>query len=347
MSFENIKNSLLWLIPAIIIAFSTLFFIINSGNTVSKTDQDIFAYTVKIRTAVEELDKIFERAEINVNVMADSISNSYDIREQQDKAYNLKFIAGINGLVESVLSNSPSVDGSWFQINADLPFSSEAYNWFTFKEDQFVNVRDQFEGTALMNRQITPEDDPYYYSAVSNKKPTWSDVYTDPDTKQSMLTISAPVYKEGSLVGVVGIDINVESIKQILGQMQTILGNSELYLLDKKDKVILTQLYPNSRTDNYEFLKLFKNNDNGTVEYNDHQTKKTALLFSLSNGYKIAISIPNKGSSDETKHAPIATYVLLVLLVLLTISTTLAVANQLKINKLTEELEFFNKNSDA
>ena len=321
-----------------------LFSILNGRTLASNTHQNIFSYTVKVRNAVEGLDVIFERAEVNVNVMVDSISNSYDASKQQDKAYNIKFIKGINGLVKSVLSNSPGVDGSWFQINADLPFSAEAYNWYEFKENQFVNVKDQFVGTSSMNRKITPEDDPYYFNAVYNRKPTWSDIYTDPDTKNAMVTISAPIDKDGALVGVVGIDISINNIQQIINQMRTILGDCELYLLDKNNKVILTQSDSNSKKENYQFLSLFKYNNEGPIEYKDNLTKKTAVMFTLSNGYKIVISIKDNTLYADTNQMSTINYGLFILLVL---STLIAFANQLKINKLNEELEFFDKNLDT
>lgn len=324
MVFEKIKNisykSLLWLALALILIIGLLFFLYRNIDMVSKSNQDIFAYSVKVRNTVESLDKVFERAEVNVNVMADSISNSYNINKQQDKAYNLQYVEGINGLIKSVLSNSPGVDGSWFQLNADLPFSGYAYNWYEFKDNQFVDIKGQFEGTPSIDRKITPEDDPYYFEAVMNQKPCWSDIYTDADTKQSMTTISAPIYKEGVLVGVVGIDISVDNLQQILKDMQSVLGESELYLLDKKGKVILSQLpsaYPVK--DNYVFLSLFNGNFEGPAEYYEGIVKKTAIKLTLSNDYKIVISIKNNVLYRGTAPIINVIYILFGLLIILAI----------------------------
>lgn len=329
---------------AFVMLLLVLFSISNGRNLASDSHKDIFAYTVKVRNAVEGLDVIFERAEVNVNMMVDSISNSYDANKQQDKAYNLRFIQGIDGLLKSVLSNSPSIDGSWFQINADLPFSAEAYNWYSIDENQLIDVKDLFAGTPTTSRKVTPEDDPYYFNAVENKKPVWSDIYTDADTKEAMLTISAPIYKEAVLVGVVGIDISTKNIQQILNQMQTILGDSELYLLDKKNKVMLTQSDSDSKNKDYKFLNLFKYNNEGPIEYNDNLTKKTAVMFTLSNGYKIVISIKNDTLYADTNQTSTINYGLFILLI---ISTLIAFANQFKINKLSEELEFLDKNLES
>lgn len=350
MLFKNTKNTInskysLWLTLALLLLLVLSIVIVNSVNMMSQTNQDIFAYTVKVHDTVEELDKTFERAEVNVNVMVDSIANSYDASKQQNKEYNLKFIKEIDGLVKSVLSNSPNVDGSWFQLNADLPFSTYAYNWYEFKGNQFVNVKNQFEKTNTLDRKITPEDDPYYFEAIANQKATWSAIYVDADTNEAMMTISAPVYKEHALVGVVGVDISTSNLRRILKDMQTVLGESELYLLDKKNNVILSQLSYNSNSpeDSYLFLDLFKGHKQGTIEYYDRLTQKTAIKLNLSNNYKIVITIKNKTLFSGTNQLVFIIYVLFILLIL---STAMAFINQFKIMKKNEFPKIVNPNVD-
>lgn len=334
MLFNNIKNinfkCFLWLGLILILLIGFMFFIFNTINLVSNADKNIFAYTLKVQHAYEEIDQIFERAEVNVNVMAESISNSYDATKQQNKAYNLHYIKQIDSLVKSILSNSPGADGCWFQLNADLPFSVEAYNWYEFKDNQFINLKDEFAGTPSMNRQVTPDDDPYYFDAINIQKPTWSDIYTDPDTKDTMITLSAPVYKDNALVGVVGIDISTNNLQQVLQDIQSILGNSELYLLNQKDNVILSQLSDNSNKvqRNYPFLDLFKNDGEGPIEYYDNSTQKTAVLLTLSNGYKIAMSFDDKVLFSGSNRIFNTVYALIIFMAILTI---IVLINQYKI----------------
>lgn len=347
--FKNLKNisnkDLLWTGLVLIFLIGFFCFISISINGMSRSNQNIFAYTVQVRDTVEQLDKIFERAEVNVNVMVDSISNSYDASRQQDRAYNIHFIDGINGLIKSVLSNSPSVDGSWFQINADLPFSAQAYNWYEFKEDQFIDVKSQFAGTLSMDRKITPEDDPYYFNAIATQKPVWSDIYKDADTKEAMITISTPIYKEGTLVGVVGIDISIKNLQQILEYMQAALGKSELYLLDKKNKVILSQTTSNpyAPKDYCPSLDLFNENKEGPVEYYDHLVKKTAIKLTLSNDYNIIIAIENKVLFTETHQIIPIIYILFALLI---ISTVTAFVNHFKIIDLNQSIKEAKETAD-
>lgn len=325
---------------ALIIFGGFLLYIVNCTNLESENNQDIFAYSVKVRDSFEQLDQVFERAELSVNLMVDAIANSYDTNKQKNKSYNLSFIKNFNGLIKSVLSNSPSIDGAWFQLNADLPYSEIAYNWFEFKESQFINGKYQFKGSSI-NRKITPEDDQYYFGALSSKNVCWSDIYTDPDTKKEMMTVSSPIYKNGMLVGVVGIDITVDSLQQRLKNMQLILGKSELYLLDKKNNIILYQTFSNSNSfkDNYSAEDAFKKTHEGPVVYYDHLTQKTAIKLTLSNDYKVVISIENKILYCGGNHIIKIIYVLFILLILVTI---LAFINYFKLKKKSQVSEFLN-----
>lgn len=336
---KNIKYILYVLIILLLVAL--LCFINASVKIASDTNKNTFSYIVKVRDTVEEVDKIFERAEVNVNVLADSISNSYDTSRQQDKNYNMAYIKSIDGLVKSVLVNSPGVDGDWFQLNADLPFSVTAYNWYQFKEDQFINVKDQLADTTSMNRKITPEDDPYYFDALNGKRAVWSDVYKDADTKVSMMTISAPAYKDASLVGVVGIDISTSNLQDAMKNMQLVLGNSELFLLDKNNHLILSQLSSDSNVHNtnYEFFKLFKNDIDGQVDYYDNLTKKTAIMMVLSNKYKIVISFKDSILFGGFNRLFATVYSIFALLIILIIITLISQYKMVKIKQKMTELE--------
>ena len=55
-----------------------LLFVINSVKIVSEKNKNNFAYTVKVRDTSKEIDKIVERAEVNVNTIHNIIKETYD-----------------------------------------------------------------------------------------------------------------------------------------------------------------------------------------------------------------------------------------------------------------------------
>lgn len=271
---------------------------INSLQIASETNRNNFEYIIKIRDIDEEVDKLMERAAANVNVLADVISSSYDISKREDKKYNINYLKNNEALAKSVLINSPGTDGSWFLLNADLPFSYKIYNWFGNKDGKIVDIREELEEQHLNDRKLNPTDDPYYFKAVQAKKIIWSDIYVDADTKVQMMTIAEPIYKDGVLIGVAGVDVSIRNFKQTMKNMQATFADSEIFLLDNHKKIIFEQLSANRKIQKGDssFLKLFDKkapNKEIMVEYTNNGTKRIAIKLSMANNYSLVITFPN------------------------------------------------------
>lgn len=287
-------------IPVLIllVVVEIFFFAVKSINSVYETNRNNFEYTIQIRNTIEEIDKIVERAGVNLDVFADTISIVYDTKKQNDAAYNIEFVKRLDVVTKAVLMNSPGIDGSWFQINIDRPFATKAFNWYTLRNGKIVNYRDQLVKQGNIDRKLTPEDDPYYFEAVKNKGTTWSDLYTDPDSKVRMITISKPVYKNGVLIGVAGIDLSINDIRLAMKNMQSVFTGSEIFILDSNYKIILAQLIDENEVKNSTFpfieqLKTKSTTKEAMVDYSENGVTKTAIMLSLSNKYNVIITFKN------------------------------------------------------
>lgn len=286
----NIKYLLIGIVLLFLLVELLLF--INNSVSLSNSDvKNLFEYVVQIRSSSECLDKIFERAEVNVKVMTDSISGSYDVSKLQDKNYNLHFVKDTDSLVKSVLNNTPSITGAWFQLNSDFPFSVQVFNWYEFKDNQFINLNQQLQGTPSMDRKLNPQDDPYYFNAIDNNGLVWSN-YKDADTGEPLLTVSAPVYNVNTLIGVAGVDISIDNLNQALSNIHLILNNVDLYLLDEHYNLILSQMANGSPSSGDEkLLEKIKINKDVPVDYYKDSAKRTAISITLTNDYKLIVSV--------------------------------------------------------
>lgn len=330
----NQKSKLYRLAITLAILFF-IFFVGSSINIATQKINEIFSYTIKVKNSVDSIDSIFEKAEASLETLSDTIAFTYEINKQNDENYNLKYIKKIDDLVKSVLGNSTGMNGAWFQINADLPFSVYAYNWYEFSDNQFINLRDEIDQTTAFDRKITPENDPYYFDALNSKNITWSNIYIDPDTKTPMITASLPVYKDGKLIGVVGLDMFVTNLQESLKNMQLILYNSNIFLLDKNNKIILNQYLNNdSKKYNSDFIKNFKGYTDELIEYYDNWIRKAAILLNLTNKYKVVITFEDKSLFLGLKNI---TAIICTLIILLFLITAKLISNQNKINDLTIE----------
>lgn len=314
-------NIALWSLTLLLL-LGLLFFIKCSLNIVSETSKNNFAYTTKIKDSVEEVDKIVESAQLNINVFSDFVELSYQAGKLYNEDYNRKYLIDVDMLVKAMLVNSPGVDGSWFQLNADVPYSNDAFVWYGIKNDRIVNLKNRIPIEAR-KRKLTPHDDPYYFDALKHKGITWSNIYTDTDINVPMITISKPIYIDNTLIGVVGIDISINSLGQAMINMQKNFNGSEIYLLNEKNEILISKSENKLslfKTPNILGVLNIKNNNNADmIEYSDKGISKTAVFLNLSNKYHILITFSNllvyKGYDQLFK----TIYFIFIIIVILTV----------------------------
>lgn len=333
----NYINIILYVL-VVLLLFGMFRFIFYCINLVSETNQNNIAHTIKIRNSLEEVDKIVDRAEVNLDVLSDNIKILYDIHKLHDKKYNAEFINKLDLMTNAALINSPGVNGVWFQLNIDLPFALDMYTWYGKQNGKCINLKHIIEQKEPKQRPITPITDPYYFNAIKNKGINWSDFYIDPDVNIRMVTISKPIYKDNQLIGVVGIDLSVSDLNNALKNMQRNLAGSNTFLLDKDGNILLFCLDNNSKklVNKYNFNKIFNlnsQNETAIAEFIDNGVQKTAVLLPLSNNYHVVNTFPNnlifKGFNQLFK----TVYFIFFLLVALTFLTIYNIKHIKKINK--------------
>lgn len=315
-------------------------FAIENLKVVSETNQNNFKYTVKVRDTIEEMDKIVERAQVNINVLSDVIKETYDINKKNDKDFNFKYLNQIDAGVKSVLINTPGVCGSWFQLDNDLPFADKGYLWYTLDKGKIINYKEKLEKINPERRKLTPKEDPYYFEAIKNKHLVWSEIYTDSDSKIRMLTISEPIYKDGKLIGVTGIDISTKNLQNVLNNMQSVFKQADIFLVDQKGNPLLYQLSEESTHKKLfeKFKTLFKNSKTkeGMVEFDNSGEKITAIKLQLSNKYNIIIVFPTsvifKGFHNLNK-------IVYFIFIILAFLTTISIINKYKMLQMHKELK--------
>lgn len=296
--------------------------VVNSVNVVSQTNKENFIYTVKIRNSIYEIDSIINRVGINLSSFVYAVSQTYEDDKLYDYDYNQKYLNFIDVLVKSTLVSSPGVNGAWYQLNVDVPFSENMYLWYGYVDGQLIRYK------IDKNRKVNPKEDAYYFETVANKKLTWSDIYVDADNGVKMISICMPIYKKDKLIGVAGIDISIENLQNALKNMQKVFENSEIFLISDKDEVILSQFSPNEKdiNDAEIFIPLFKNtrkyfnhNQEKLIEYNDNGVRKTAIMLELSNKYNVVITFPNRNVFKGFNELFAAIYLVFLILAILAI----------------------------
>lgn len=327
----------------VLLLVELLLFVLNSIQIVSETNRNNFEYTIKIRSTIEEIDKIVERAEVNLNLMTQIINGNYDTSKINDKETNLEYLRRIDVLVKSVLLNSPGIDGVWYQPNIEYSYATQNYLRYILRNNKIINLKAVIEKENPNIRTLTPNTAPYYFEAVKEKKIIWSDIYTNPDTKIPIITISQPIYKNDILIGVAGIDISLKNLQQALKNMQSVFSGSEIFLLDKNKHIIASQLLNDQSAQ--KNTKLFKNlfygihKSDAMEKFIDNGVAKTAIILELSNKYYIVVTFPEIIVLNGFKRLFNTIYIILAIMGVLAI---LAIINRGIIIKINKKLEIEN-----
>jgi PAS domain S-box-containing protein len=81
---------------------------------------------------------------------------------------------------------------------------------------------------------------PWYIAAAAEKKPIWSDIYTDFLTRDLAITAAMPIYNEsGKLLGVAGSDLLFSRIKEFLANMK--IGKSgQTFVMERSGMLVAT-----------------------------------------------------------------------------------------------------------
>ncbi len=79
---------------------------------------------------------------------------------------------------------------------------------------------------------------PWYTGAAESGELHFTSMLEDAFTGEILITCSAPVYAEGELIGVVGLDIVMESMNDFLGTASE--GGGSIFLIDERGEIILS-----------------------------------------------------------------------------------------------------------
>lgn len=114
--------------------------------------------------------------------------------------------------------------------------------------DTNKNIMYTYLGAADKGMYMKPDDElpadydptqrPWYTGAVAADKVLWTDPYNDASTGQLVTTVAIPVKNNGTLLGVLGLDINLDTLSEAMGQTK-IAQEGFAFLLDSHN-IIMT-----------------------------------------------------------------------------------------------------------
>jgi len=130
---------------------------------------------------------------------------------------------------------------------------------------------------------------PWYLQAIESGEVAWTEPYTDASTKELVVSAAAPIYSGSTLVGVVGMDLNLDAISaEISGINIGKTGYPVVIAPDGTTMVHRVEEVVGEKIPIEELATFVENNTEGTLSYNWKGVDKIAVLTTIDRlGWKI------------------------------------------------------------
>lgn len=151
--------------------------------------------------------------------------------------------------------------------------------------------------------QYDPEDVGHvgwYYIPLANGKATWIEPYYNENIDVEMISYTIPIYINGTAIGVIGMDIDMQVIQRILSNIQ-IYDTGYAFLLGRQGTVYYHQTYvggtlpsQNERELSYLMEQIHESEETALLDYKWDGEKRKATYTTLANGMLFTVSAPEK-----------------------------------------------------
>ncbi len=296
------------------------------------------------RSYANEFSQTFERTESQVNSIYDIILATFDTEQFKE---NPDYLEGYLNTFEPIMSRfangnetmlgiyftlNPAVTGKAYEIwYEDLSGNGEFHK--VTPETVSTYAPEHAEGWAVYPN--TPEFlDPnnqameYLYRTMDEKKPMWYEPYEELGLDVTAISYVMPIIIDDMVIGVVGMDLNFETIRNTIDDM-VIYPDGYAFLLNEAGSVIVEPDFQE-----IGFLKAINDGDDsgmkekiledsyGSITYTHQKTMEMISYSKLTNGWILVLSAPYQEVFQPVENLS----VIIVGLTLIGIAISIAVA---------------------
>lgn len=169
----------------------------------------------------EELNMVFERVEQSVEILAEYARDNVDSvkRLAEDEDYLLAYTRETEALGETIVNETQGAVAVYIRFNCEYTLPKSGFLMLYNKESGGF---DSLEPTDLsLYEKDDMEHVGWYYIPIEEGKSVWMEPYYNKNLDIYMISYVIPVYKNGELLGVVGMDIDFEYIIKEVDSIRT------------------------------------------------------------------------------------------------------------------------------
>ena len=190
----------------------------------------------------ERLERTFNNIQISVNDIKDLALAELDDYDKlvNDENWRNDYLKRTEHLFRAIASNTEGSVAFYMRLSPDFAGPLGGFSWGRAKGDWQGAAPNFFRREPIDLSKYSPndiEDVGWYYIPVARHNATWIEPYIDPIVQMYVISYVTPLYFEGNLAGVVGMDIDFDYLINEVRRM-SVYDSGFVYLIDRNDRVL-------------------------------------------------------------------------------------------------------------
>lgn len=279
-----------------IITFMT-FNILGNSLILSETEEKIHIFR---DSKVMEVNQLFNGSEQTVKALSSLITDDIDYDEfVNNKEYATKYIESKQNLLINYAENDDTILSIYTYFDPQITKRIDAL-WYV--RNATNNEMEKNDDLGVVT-EFDPNDEDldWFFGAIREKGIYWTPIYTDVDINVTMISCGYPLFYDGKIIGMVGLDIsNFEVFAKLMENMK--IGDSGFAAMIDSDGKVLS--HPNldletdfKEADDGRFEGLYQamtSTDKGDYMYSIDNEKHVVSYSKTSNGKYFYIDLLEK-----------------------------------------------------
>lgn len=244
----------------------------------------------------EKINSLFSRIERSVELLADySVLNLESVEKlSKDEKYRDEYIKNIDSVGLTIAERTNGAVAVYVRFAPEL--TSTKSGFFRVKN----HTTEKFNNEELTDLEKYSSDNigrvGWYYIPIMKKTPIWLDPYYNYNINVNMISYVIPIYKDETLLGVVGMDIDFDYLTSEIDKI-AVYETGHALVTDRNLNVIHSVHYPKgpliddfyNADSNFNIKNLFS--EKTLYEYEFEGKKRKIAVKPLNNDMCLAVTV--------------------------------------------------------
>lgn len=277
----------------------------------------------------KEMDMMLLSVEQAVNTVSryaeEQLSAIGDINEE--KIYFLLSMKKTKELAFNVAENTSGTTAVYVCLEPDFSASMDGFCLIRgdgqeeLEESRAIRVAEEIEAEEGQNE--------WYQKVVQEDLPVWTVPHESIADGKNVISYVVPLHKGGSVVGVIGMDVEMQVLKDYVDSVQ-IYDTGYAFLADKEKNIYYHRDYPDGlkEEDVYgnlrQIMRLLSEGEEGVslYDYRWEDKQKKLTFCTLRNGMLLIVTAPEKEIYAAQNRMTVQSLVVLVLIIVISVLLT-------------------------